>query len=170
MSNIQATLRAITRTPTPLCELATMTNALLFASTPSNRFATAFLLDYDAETGACVYVNGGHNEGILLRRDGSVELLAPTGLPVGLFAKAAYEEGRVGLASGDLLMLYSDGVPEASDIHEEDFGMDRVIEVLKNHRDLAAGELSDLMIHTIDAFVGAAPQHDDITLMIMKRL
>jgi sigma-B regulation protein RsbU (phosphoserine phosphatase) len=170
MSNIQATLRAITRTPTPLAELATMTNALLFASTPSNRFATAFLLDYDPETGASVYVNCGHNDGIVLRRDGTVELLTTTGLPVGLFAKAAYEEGRVELAPGDLLMLYSDGVPEASDIHEQDFGMERVIEVLKSHRDLPAAELADLMIKQIDAFVGTAPQFDDITLMVMKRL
>jgi sigma-B regulation protein RsbU (phosphoserine phosphatase) len=170
MSNIQATLRAITRTPAPLAELATMTNALLFASTPSNRFATAFLLDYDPQTGACVYVNGGHNDGIVLRRDGSVELLATTGLPVGMFAKAVYEEGRLQLSQGDLLMLYSDGVPEASDSREEDFGMDRVIEVLKNHRDRSAAELADLMMKTIDAFVGEAPQHDDITLMVMKRV
>jgi phosphoserine phosphatase RsbU/P len=170
MSNIQATLRAITRTPAPLAELATMTNSLLFASTPSNRFATAFLLDYDPQTGSCVYVNGGHNDGIVLRRDGTVELLATTGLPIGLFANAVYEEGRVQLAAGDLLMLYSDGVTEASDLREEDFGMERVIDVLKSHRDLSAAELSDLMIKTIDAFVGAAPQHDDITLMVMKRL
>jgi sigma-B regulation protein RsbU (phosphoserine phosphatase) len=170
MSNIQATLRAITRTPVPLAELATMTNALLFASTPSNRFATAFLLDYDPQTGACVYVNGGHNDGIVLRRDGTVELLATTGLPVGLFAKAAYEEGRTHLSAGDLLMLYSDGVTEASDINEEDFGMDRVIDVLKNHRDSPAAELADRMMKSIDAFVGAAPQHDDITLLVMKRL
>ena len=138
MSNIQATLRAITRTPLPLADLATMTNSLLYASTPSNRFATAFLLDYDPATGACIYVNGGHNDGIVLRRDGSVELLTTTGLPVGMFARAAYEEGRVELAPGDLLMLYSDGVPEAADLTEQDFGMERVIEVLKLHRDLPA--------------------------------
>ena len=170
MSNIQATLRAITRTPISLAELATTANALLFASTPSNRFATAFLLDYDPQTGSCTYVNGGHNEGIVLRRDGAVELLATTGLPLGLFAKAAYEEGRVDLAPGDLLMLYSDGVTEASDIHEEDFGMDRVIDVLKAHRDRSAAELADHLAKAIDVFVGAAPQHDDITLMVMKRL
>jgi sigma-B regulation protein RsbU (phosphoserine phosphatase) len=170
MSNIQATLRAIARTPVPLAELAAMTNALLFANTPSNRFATAFLLDYDPPTGRCAYANCGHNDGILLRRDGSVELLTATGLPVGLFARAVYEEGRVELSAGDLLMLYSDGVPEASDIHEEDFGMERVIEVLKSYRDLPAAQVADHMIRTIDAFVGAAPQFDDITLMVMKRL
>jgi phosphoserine phosphatase RsbU/P len=170
MANIQATLRALTRTSVPLAELATTANALLFASTPSNRFATAFLLDYDPQTGACTYVNGGHNDGIVLRRDGAVELLATTGLPLGLFAKAAYEEGRVTLASGDLLMLYSDGVTEASNINEEDFEMERVIDVLKTHRECSADELVDRMSKAIDAFVGTAPQHDDITLMVMKRI
>lgn len=170
MANIQATLRALTRTPVPLAELATTANSLLFASTPSNRFATAFLLDYDPQTGSCTYVNGGHNDGIVLRRDGAVELLATTGLPLGLFAKAAYEEGRVTLAPGDLLMLYSDGVTEASNINEEDFEMERVIDALKNHCECSAGELVDRMSKAIDAFVGAAPQHDDITLMVLKRI
>jgi sigma-B regulation protein RsbU (phosphoserine phosphatase) len=170
MSNIQATLRAITRTPIPLAELATTANALLYASTPSNRFATAFLLDYDPQTGSCTYVNGGHNDGIVLRGEGAVELLPTTGLPLGMFARAAYEEGRVDLAPGDLLMLYSDGVTEASDLHEEEFGMERVIDALKSRRECSAAELADHMVKAIDAFVGAAPQHDDITLMVMKRL
>jgi sigma-B regulation protein RsbU (phosphoserine phosphatase) len=170
MANIQATLRALARTPMPLAQLASAANSLLFASTPSNRFATAFLLDYDPQTGACTYVNGGHNDGIVLRRDGAVELLATTGLPLGLFAKADFEEGAVTLASGDLLMLYSDGVTEASNLNEEDFEMERVIEVLKNHRETSAVELADRMSKAIDAFVGAAPQHDDITLMVMKRI
>jgi sigma-B regulation protein RsbU (phosphoserine phosphatase) len=169
MANIQATLRALTRTPMPLAQLASAANSLLFASTPSNRFATAFLLDYDPESGACTYVNGGHNDGIVLRRDGAVELLPTTGLPLGLFAKAEFEEGKVTLGSGDLLMLYSDGVTEASNINEEDFEMERVIEVLKKHRESSACELADRMSKAIDAFVGAAPQHDDITLMVMKR-
>jgi sigma-B regulation protein RsbU (phosphoserine phosphatase) len=170
MSNIQATLRAIIRTPSPLAELATNVNSLLWASTPSNRFATAFLLDYDPVSGDCTYVNGGHNDGILLRADGAVELLATTGLPLGLFAKAVFEEGRVELRAGDLLMLYSDGVTEANDGNENDFEMERVIEVLKSSRDLPATEIADRMMKTIDAFVGSAPQHDDITLMVLKRL
>ena len=137
MSSIQATLRALTRTPLPLAELASTANGLLHASTPSNRFATAFLLDYDPQTGGCRYVNGGHNDGIVLRRDGAVELLPTTGLPLGMFAKAAYQEGETALRTGDLLMLYSDGVTEANDLREEDFGMERVIEVLQANRHLS---------------------------------
>jgi sigma-B regulation protein RsbU (phosphoserine phosphatase) len=169
MANIQATLRASIGPHPSIADLTTRVNALLHASTPPNKFATAFLLAYDPASGSCVYANGGHNDGIVLRRDGTVELLATTGLPLGLFAKAAYEEGRVTLDSGDLLMLYSDGVPEAWDVNEEEFGMDRIIEVLKAHQEEPAVRIVEAMLRSIDEFAGKAPQHDDITLMVVKR-
>ena len=117
-----------------------------------------------------MYANGGHNDGIVLRRGGEVELLSTTGLPLGLFAKAAYEEGRLKLEAGDLLMLYSDGVPEAWDANEEEFGMERMIEVLREYRDRPAAAVVNEMLRSIDAFAGTAPQHDDITLMVLKRV
>src|SRR5262249_29514956 len=135
MANIQATLRASLGAYASLADLATRVNALLHASTPSNRFATAFFLAYDCATGACTYVNGGHNDGVVLRADGNVELLTTTGLPLGLFAKAAYEQSQVTLGAGDLLMIYSDGVPEAENGIEEQFGMERVIEVLRAQKE-----------------------------------
>jgi sigma-B regulation protein RsbU (phosphoserine phosphatase) len=170
MSTIQATLRATLGTQKNLSELAARVNSLLHASTPSNRFATGFLLSYDPPSGAATYVNAGHNDGIVLRRDGRVELLTTTGLPLGLFARADYEEASVELAPGDLLMLYSDGVTEADNLNEEDFGMDRVTAVLKECQDQPAAGIVDRMLREIDAFAGAAPQHDDITLMILKRM
>jgi len=170
MANIQATLRAIIGAHPSLADLATRVNSLLHASTPSNRFATAFFLAYDPASGSATFVNGGHNDGIVLRNDGSVELLTTTGLPLGLFSRAAYEEGHVNLAPGDLLMIYSDGVTEAEDGNDGEFGMERVIDVLKSYREQSAGVIVDEMVGRIDAFVGAAPQHDDITLMVLKRL
>jgi len=170
MANIQATLRAIIGAHATLAELASRVNALLHASTPPNKFATGFFLAYDPETGRAVYVNGGHNDGIVLRTDGSVQLLTTTGLPLGLFPKADYEEGCVTLSPGDLLMIYSDGVTEAQNESEDDFEMERVIEVLKAHRESPASMIVEEMVSQIDAFVGAAPQHDDITLMILKRV
>jgi len=170
MANIQATLRATIGAQDSLAALATRVNVLLHASIPSNKFATAFLLSYDPTTGGCTYVNGGHNDGIVLRGDGSVTLLEATGMPLGLFARAAYEEGRVELGPGDLLMLYSDGVTEAEDIHEDQFGMDRVIRVLRAHREQPATGIVEQMLRQIDEFAGAAPQHDDITLMVLKRM
>jgi len=170
MANIQATLRATISAHPSLAELATRVNALLHANTPSNKFATAFFLAYDPETGSSTYVNCGHNDGIVLRGNGEVELLTTTGLPVGLFARAAYEEGKVTLQPGDLLMMYSDGVTEAEDTNDTEFGMERVIDVLRSHRDEPADTIVAQMVSCIDAFAGTAPQHDDITLMVLKRL
>jgi sigma-B regulation protein RsbU (phosphoserine phosphatase) len=98
-----------------------------------------------------------------------VTLLSTTGLPVGLFARAEYEEGGAVMEPGDLLLLYSDGVTEADDIHEEEFGMERTIDVMREHREEPAAAIVDHMFRAIDAFAGAAPQHDDITLMALKR-
>ena len=170
MANIQATLRATIGAQDTVSGLATRVNVLLHASTPPNKFATAFLLSYDPGSGGCAYVNGGHNDGIVLRGDGSVTLLETTGMPLGMFARAGYEEGQTQLAPGDLLMLYSDGVTEAEDIHEEQFGMGRVIDVLRAHREQPASGIVEQMLRRIDEFAGAAPQHDDITLMILKRM
>ena len=74
------------------------------------------------------------------------------------------------LGPGDLLLLYSDGVTEADNLEEEEFGMDRTIDVLRAHRDEPAAAIVDHMFHAIDGFAGAAPQHDDITLMALKRI
>jgi len=105
-----------------------------------------------------------------LRSDDSVELLSTTGLPVGLFARAAYEEGKVLLERGDLLLLYSDGVSEANNAAEEEFGVDRMVEVLRAYRDEPASVVVEQMVRRIDEFAGAAPQFDDITLMALKRV
>lgn len=169
MANIQATLRATLGTRPTLADLAGRVNSLLHASTPSNKYATAFFLTYDPETGECAYVNGGHVDGIVLRADDSVELLPTTGLPVGLFARAAYEEGKVVLRPGDLLLLYSDGVSEANNTAEEEFGIDRMVGVLRAHREEPAAAIVERMVQRIDEFAGAAPQFDDITLMALKR-
>src|SRR5262249_39266743 len=152
-----------------LAELASRVNALLFASTPSNKYATAFLLAYDPADGNCVYVNGGHNDGIVLRADGSVELLTTTGMPVGLFPRAAFEEGRVTLGPGDSVTLYSDGVSEAENSTEDQFGMDRMTDVLRAEQSEPTSRMVEAMFQAIDGFAGTAPQHDDITLMILKR-
>ncbi len=170
MSNIQATLRALLSHGQSLSEVAQQANNLLHATTPSNRYATAFLNRYDPVTGACQWVNCGHNDGILLRKSGEVEMMACSGIALGLFPRMAYEAQAFELHSGDLLAIYSDGVPEANDEAEQEFGVERFIAVLKANRDRPSSEIVDTVIQEIDAFVGEAPQFDDITLMVMKRL
>ena len=170
MSNIQATLRALLSRQQPLSEVAEQANNLLHATTPANRYATAFLAQYDPATGKCEWVNCGHNDGVVLRKSGDVEMLPCTGIALGLFPKMSYEAQSFELHPGDLLAIYSDGVTEANNIQEQEFSLERFIGVLKAKHDRPAAEIVDMVTDEIDAFVGDAPQFDDITLMVMKRL
>lgn len=170
MANIQATLRALSVAEAGLPWIGARTNDLLYASTPSNKYATGIMVRYNPVTGSGSWINGGHNEGVLLRASGEVELLGTTGLPIGLFPKREYEAKPFQLASGDILFLYSDGVPDACRDDGSEFGMDRLVENLKQYAGLQAAEIPERMLASIDDYVGTAPQFDDITMMVIRRV
>ena len=170
MANIQATLRALLVKESDLPAIAAETSDLLYASTPPSKYATAILVRYDPATGACEYVNGGHNEGVVLRKSGEVELLKATGVPIGLLPKRTFDSAAFHLDDGDLLFIYSDGVPDACTLQDEEFGLEKTIECLRKTRDLSPDEILRRLFEAIDAFVGDAPQHDDITAMVVKRV
>lgn len=178
MSNMQATLRALLgRVPT-LVELATRTNELLHATTPSNKFVTAILLEITPATGEVRYVNAGHGDCMLLRAGGStIERMESTGLPLGMMPSEmlkmlgkGYGEKRLRLDAGDLLALYSDGVTEAYDEAENEWGDERLLECLRPVAGAPAQAIVEKVFEEIDRFAGSAPQHDDITLLVLKRL
>ncbi len=170
MSNMQATLRALLGRLPSLVELAARTNELLYATSPSNKFVTAILVEIDPATGAGRYVNAGHNDCFLLRHNKSeVELLKSTGLPLGMLPGLPYEEKSFQLERGDLLALYSDGVSEAYDENENEWGEVRLLDCLRSVNQDSAERVVARVFEEIDLFAGAAPQHDDITLLIFKR-
>lgn len=176
MSNVQATMRALLgRVPT-LAELAARTNELLHATTPSNKFVTAILFEIFPESGKAVYVSAGHGDCLLLRANGEVEKFDSTGLPLGMMESSMlemlgknYEEKHLQLNSGDLLALYSDGVTEAYDIGENEWGDENLIQCLRPIVETNAENIVGEVFTAIDDFAQTAPQHDDITLMILKR-
>jgi phosphoserine phosphatase RsbU/P len=169
MSNIQATLRALLAHDTSLKQVAREANDLLWASTPSNKYATVFFLQYDQSTGHCQYVNGGHTDGLVLRGTGEVELLSTTGLPVGLFPRRDFDVAELALKPGDTLLLYSDGASEANDVEQNEFGLERLTACLRDCQPEPGPQILDRIIAAIDHFAGEAPQFDDITLLVLKR-
>ncbi len=169
MSNIQATLRALLSQDCGLPVLASRANDLLYATTPSNRYATAIMVFYNPASGECTWVNCGHNDGVILRANGAVEMLECSGIALGLFPKRAYPSQDFVLHDGDLLALYSDGVTEAQDNADNEFGIDRLVDCLRAHSNEDAAAIVDSVFVEIDAFAGSAPQFDDITMMVMKR-
>ncbi len=177
MSNMQATMRALLGRVGSLVELATRTNELLHATTPSNKFVTALLLEIEPATGNVRYVNAGHGDCMLLRgAGGEAERLEATGLPLGMMSPEmlemlgkGYEERQLQMNAGDLFALYSDGVTEAYDEAENEWGDARLLECLNSVRYAPLPDLVAEIFKQIDDFAGAAPQHDDITLLLFSR-
>ncbi len=183
MSIVQASLRSLTETRNgSLAELATKMNRLLHRSTGANSYATFFYAQVDEEKKELRYVNAGHNPPMLFRGAGwetaghvpfvasvaPVEELATGGTIIGMFAQAAYEEARIELRSGDVLMLFSDGVSEAHDPAEEEFGEERLKELLRKVADLPVNDMCSAVMGELKKWMQDAPQHDDLTYVLMK--
>jgi phosphoserine phosphatase RsbU/P len=169
MSNIQATLRALLGRTKSLVELASDTNELLFATTPASKYVTAILVEVDPVSGNARYVNAGHTSSLLLRSNGEAVWLTATGTPLGLMSAMTYDEGSLQLEKGDLLALFSDGVTEAQDQGENEYGEERLADLLRPIAHLPATAIVDRVFKDIDRFAGATPQYDDITLLVLKR-
>lgn len=169
MANMQATLRALLDHEPTLEAIAREANELLYASTPSNRYATAFLLLMDPGTGEADFVTCAHNSPLLLRANGADEWLDGPGLALGMMKISTQQQAHVRIDPGDILVVYTDGVSEAVNEKDEEFGTERLREIVCRLRDQSARTIVDGVFQAIEYHVGDAPQHDDITLMVIKR-
>jgi phosphoserine phosphatase RsbU/P len=131
-----------------------------------NRFVTFFFGVLDPD-GTCTYVNAGHNPPFVMSRDGSLKELTEGGMVLGLFPAAQYETGTVKLRPDDHLVLFTDGVIEALNTSGEEFGMERLLSVLQANSRSAASNLLARLQAAVISFSANAPQHDDITMMIL---
>lgn len=135
----------------------------------TRKFLTLFFGVIEPDTGVLRYVSAGHNPALLLRRSGEIERLDATGVPVGMFPSAAWREEVLEIAPGDLLCLYTDGVTEASNAAEEEFGMDRLANALGRDRELPVQRICDRLFGEVADFASGMPQYDDQTLLMLRR-
>lgn len=169
MATIQASLRTLCTTPGPLDELAARMNRYACSNSQNGRrFTTAFLAEYEPATRTLTYVNAGHNPPLLRRRSGIMERLEAGGLPLGVMENIAYENGAVTIESGDLLAIFTDGVIEAENTLTQEYGEARLLNLLQIYAAAPADTVLHGILFDIDRFVGTAPQHDDVTLLIVK--
>jgi sigma-B regulation protein RsbU (phosphoserine phosphatase) len=144
-------------------------NALLIRTTDRSKFATLFYGVYDSLSRTLTYVNAGHNPPLLLRAGaGSADRLEPTGMALGLSTAATFSAAECRLMSGDLLVLYTDGVTEAFNAAREEFGEARLEETVISRRRLSAAALRASILDEVAAFCGAEPQFDDMTVVVAK--
>ena len=168
MANLQANLRsqcAVARDEPR--RLLRSVNQLFYENTTDNTYATLFFAQYDDRSQRMRYINCGHLPALVLRRDGSVVRLDSTCTVLGLFNEWDCQVREFGLNSGDMLAIYTDGVTEALNSAEEEFGEERLVEVLQGHRDRPA---SSVLAATVDAVrkFSTAEQADDITLVVAR--
>jgi sigma-B regulation protein RsbU (phosphoserine phosphatase) len=144
-------------------------NKITCANCPSNRFITFFFSVLDPATGNLSFANAGHNPPIVVRTSGEVEMLDGGGPVLGVLPIAPYSEQQARLGPGDLLVVYSDGVTEAANTGDEEFGEERLIEVLKRRRTESSDAIVSAVMESVNRFTSGAPQADDITLVVAKR-
>ena len=169
MATFQASLKTLSTAQVALPELAANMNR--YACTNSQgglRFTTAFLAEYDPVNRRLDYINAGHNNPILRRANGQIEHLDGGGLPCGVQPEGLYPAGNVTLTPGDWLIIFTDGLVEAINSRDEEYGETRVQIVLEAGISLEPKDVLKRLMTELDLFVGNTPQHDDVTCMLLK--
>jgi len=173
MASLRASLRGVTLdSPRDFANLMDKVNRLVFEASASNRYATFFFASFDPATRRLDCVNAGHNPPILLRNgiDGTTQTLRleADGPVVGLLPIAPYTEQSMTLMLGDVLLLYTDGISEAMTHDDEEWGEERLIAAAEKVKEKPACDILRSIFDDADAFTAGAPQHDDMTLLVLK--
>jgi len=171
VSSFHAYLSAYLEAAVPLVELATRLNRVIAHASTEDKFITAFFALLDPATGSVHSVNAGHNPVFLRRADGAIAELTLGGIPLGMIdMDFPYQSESLVMGNGDRLLLYTDGIPEATDdrqrLYEEDFPLR---EFVAGHTPGKASAFIDELIADVKKFTGAAPQNDDITALYLVR-
>jgi phosphoserine phosphatase RsbU/P len=168
-ATLQASLRTLAALPGTLPELVGRVNRYSCEqSLQGRRFTTAFLAELEPATGALTYVNAGHNWPVLRHASGAIERLEAGGLPLGINSSLPYQFGSATLATGDLLLIFTDGLVEAEDAGEREYGEERMLPVVQTLQSGTAAEAIKRIMSSVDVFVGLTRQHDDITCLVLR--
>ena len=170
MMALHAQVQLLAEEPGDLAAFMTRLNKATCAKCPSNRFITFFFCVLNAASGDLKFANAGHNPPILVRASGEAEMLEGGGPVLGILPIAPYQQRNARLEEGDMIVLYSDGVTEATNSNFDEFGEDRFIEVLKKYRKDPATAIVQAVTKALTEFAAGAPQADDITLLVAKRV
>jgi len=171
MSSLQARVHVVFEEPDGLAQKLTRLNKSTCANCPDNRFITFFACIADPKTGLLTYANAGHNPPLVVRAKGGFELLSGAGgMILGILPMSKYEEATITLDRGDILVLFSDGVTEEVDPNDQQFGEERLANMVAELRDRPAAEIVQEIHRAVHAFTQGAPAADDITVVIARRL
>ncbi|NOY78075.1 MAG: SpoIIE family protein phosphatase [Calditrichaeota bacterium] len=168
MANLQASLRALASDGKPVQSIVKKINDLIYQNTTSDKFITFFYGELLVRESSLTFTNAGHNPPILFHQDGSYQFLKEGGIILGMMPHVAYEESTVLLHPNDVLVLYTDGITEAQNQEEEEFGEERLIQKIYENLLLPAEEISEKILEAVKTFSNGADQTDDMTLLVVK--
>ena len=169
MVMIRSAMRTITRSESEPKDVVAAINRAISGEVSQERYATLFMSMLDLHTGLLRFTNAGHGPMLVYRRlTDSFELLDTEGLPVGISPDTEYGQDDTIMNTGDIAVLYTDGITEAMNAKHEEYTMSRVKEDLRKFKDLSAKEISMKIIENITNFTGDEPQHDDETILVVK--
>ena len=169
MANVQATLRGQTLLNVSPKVCIQRANKLLYLSTSPEKFVTLFYAILDPKLHRLSFSNAGHDNPFLLAADGRVQRLRTGGVVLSILEDFPYEEETVSLDPGDTLVVYSDGITEATNPSEVQFGEERLAKVIQDHQQESASGLVECIIKEANAFAAGKAQADDMTLLVVKR-
>jgi phosphoserine phosphatase RsbU/P len=172
MASLQASLRGeATRAPENLAALMSNVNRLVYEASSSNRYATFFYGQYNPATRQLAYVNAGHNPPMLFHKSNGewqISRLETGGTVVGLLESFPYEQGNLKIEPGDVFIAFTDGISEAMNGADEEWGEKALIETVKSCDGLNSSEAITRIMQAADKFVAGAKQHDDMTLVVLR--
>ena len=169
MTNLHASVRAHVESQQPLPLVMARLNRSIHQAVRGERFITLVLIALDRGTGDFQYVNAGHNPPYLVHASGEIEQLSVGGLLLGMFPEATYESATLKLQAGDVLVLYSDGVTEARNDADDEYGEERLTAFLAKNRGLDPEKLVESLIRTVNEFSKDGKPGDDVTVTVIRR-
>ncbi len=168
MANLQASLRTTQAMGASLAESAEKINKIVYENTPPDMFITFFMICIDPVKNTLCYVNAGHNPPFLIDKSGHAKTLTTGGLLFGVIENATYEEGEIKLSENDMILMFTDGVSEAMDENEQEFGEKQIAYLARTNRELPLDDLLALIEKKVSAFHESEFYADDFTLLAAR--
>lgn len=167
MALLQGSLRTLVTAGLRGVPLITRLNEHLFANIPANRLITLFYAEVSATGGPLRYINAGHNPPLLVRPGAGCDSLGATGVALGILGEACYEMIEVPFAAGDRLVMYTDGITEASNRADEEFGEDRLSASISMRHDATTAAFVEGILSDVQGFCAGVKPRDDQTLLVL---
>jgi len=169
MANLQAAVRSQALLDATAKDCTDRSNKLLFRNTDLGKFVTFFYGILDASENRLCFSNAGHDNPYLFRNDKEPIRLKTGGIVLGFVEDVSFDQESIQLESGDILIIYSDGITEAMNTSEEEFDEERLVKVVTENKEKSAKDLIEKIVNEVKLFVGTTPQMDDMTLVVVKK-